>query len=286
MEYQSDHFKRTQPEDKHNKSTDVIIRSFQSRDSHVVREIFAGSMGEMRGPLVRDVMYQAIVYGVSLSLPAALFSVLWCSWFLAYYFLVLFAILLILFAALHIGFSRYIQSCLDTDLGDVESIYLCQKTSHMWVAEVNGRVIGMVALVSESDHEESFGKPRAAVGRLRRMAVLPEFRRLGVAKKLLNELLRYAKKIGYKHVVLLTTSAQEAALRFYPKHGFQLVSKKLANRALRGFYHFVYHYDLERLNKVTWMEHSQMKVAVATRRTGVKFDRKFDHFLPYKSFFF
>ena len=121
----------------------------------------------------------------------------------------------------------------------------------MWVAEVNGRVIGMVALVSESDHEESFGKPRAAVGRLRRMAVLPEFRRLGVAKKLLNELLSYAKKIGYKHVVLLTTSAQEAALRFYPKHGFQLVSKKLANRALRGFYHFVYHYDLERLNKVT-----------------------------------
>ena len=87
MEYQSDYFKRTQPEDKHNKSTDVIIRSFQSRDSHVVREIFAGSMGELRGPLVRDVMYQAIVYGVSLSLPAALFSVLWCSWFLAYYFL-------------------------------------------------------------------------------------------------------------------------------------------------------------------------------------------------------
>ena len=29
-----------------------------------------------------------------------------------------------------------------------------------------------------------------------------------------------------------------------------------------------------------------MKAAVATRRTGVKFDRKFDHFLPYKSFFF
>ena len=82
------------------------------------------------------------------------------------------------------------------------------------------------------------------------MAVSPEFRRLGVANKLLDKLLNYAKEVGYTDVVLLTTSAQEAALKFYPKHGFQLVSKRLANRALRGFYHFVYCYNLKKLQKV------------------------------------
>ena len=226
--------------------TDVIIRSFQSGDSHMVRNIFAQSMGEMRGPLVHDVMWQATLYGLLFLLPGGLLNYVWPLWSLKLYIMVLFALLLTLFVALHIGFSRYIQTCLDTDLDNVESIYLCQKKSHMWVAELHEKIIGMVALVPLDDHEDSFGKRRETVGRLRRMAVLPEFRRLGVARKLLNELLNYAREIGYEQVVLLTTSAQQAALNFYPKHGFKLVTKRLANRALRGFYHYVYCYDLER----------------------------------------
>lgn len=236
---------------KQDEYTDVIIRSFQARDSHVVRNIFAESMGEMRGPFVRDVMSQAILYGLSLLLPAGLLSFVWPFWSFKLHILVLFALLLTLFVGLHIGFSRYIQTCLHTDLDNVESTYLCQKKSHMWVAELNEKIIGMVALVPLDDHEDSFEKRRETVGRLRRMAVLPEFRRLGVARKLLDELLNHAREIGYKQVVLLTTSAQQAALNFYPKHGFQLVSKRLANRALRGFYHYVYCYDLEKRNKVS-----------------------------------
>jgi len=236
---------------KRHEYTDVIIRSFQSRDSHVVRNIFAESMGEMRGPFVRDVMSQAILYGLLLLLPAGLLNHIWPLWSFKLYILVLFGLLLTLFIGLHIGFSRYIQTCLHTDLDNVESTYLCQTKSHMWVAELHKKIIGMVALVPLDDHEDSFGRRRETVGRLRRMAVLPEFRRLGVARKLLSELLNHAREIGYEQVVLLTTSAQQAALSFYPKHGFQLVSKRLANRALRGFYHYVYCYDLERRNKVS-----------------------------------
>ena len=240
---------RSQAEVKQDEYTDVIIRSFQSRDSHVVRNIFAESMGEMRGPFVHDVMSQASLYGLLLVLPAGLLNHVWPLWSFKLYILVLFVVLLTLFVGLHIGFSRYIQTCLHTDLDNVESTYLCQTNSHMWVAELHEKIIGMVALVPLNDHEDSFGKRRETVGRLRRMAVLPEFRRLGVAKKLLNELLNHAREIGYEQVVLLTTSAQQAALSFYPKHGFHLVSKRLANRALRGFYHYVYCYDLERRNK-------------------------------------
>ena len=236
----------SQTEVKQDEDISVIIRSFQSRDSHVVRTIFAESMGEMRGPFVHDVMSQAILYGLLLLLPAGLLNQVWHLWSFKLCIVVLIALLLTLFIALHIGFSRYIQTCLHTDLDNMESTYLCQEKSHMWVAELDKKIIGMVALVPLDDHEVSFGKHREAVGRLRRMAVLPEFRRLGVARKLLNELLNYARKIGYEQVILLTTSAQQAALSFYPKHGFQLVTKRLANRALRGFYHYVYCYDLER----------------------------------------
>ncbi|XP_074607822.1 uncharacterized protein LOC141860577 [Acropora palmata] len=45
---------------------EVIIRSFELRDSHVIRNIFVTSMGEMRGPLVHDVMHQALLFGLCL----------------------------------------------------------------------------------------------------------------------------------------------------------------------------------------------------------------------------
>ena len=228
---------------------EVIIRSFELRDSHVIRNIFVTSMGEMRGPLVRDVMHQALLFGLWLVLPAAILDFMWSSWCLAFFLIALFVILLVLFFALHIGFSLYIKSCLNRDLYAIQDIYMCPKLAHMWVAEVSGQVVGMVGLVPEKEPIDGLGASRNAVGRLRRMAVLPDFRRLGIAKKLLHELLTFAKNTGYEHVVLLTTSAQEAALKFYPRYGFRLVSKKLANRALRGFYHFVFSFNLERLNK-------------------------------------
>ena len=246
MKLEKEHSNVTKLDGKQSRYTDIVIRPFKSCDTDVVRNIFAESMGEMRSPLVHDVMYQAIVYGLYLSLPAAVLSVVWFSWFLALYFIIFIFILIVLFALLHIGFSRYIQRCLDTDLGDIEHTYFEQKMSHLWVAECNRTVIGMVALVPDTDHEGCFGKSGEVVGRLRRMAVLPEFRRLGVAKQLLDTLLSYAKQVGYKQIVLLTTSAQEAAIKFYTKHDFQLVSKRLANRVMRGFYHFDYSYDLER----------------------------------------
>ena len=247
MEPQNNHFKTQRSSAMNDGHNDVIVRSFEQRDNHVVRKIFVSSMGEMRGPFVRDVMYQAILYGLFLVLPAAFLNIVWSSRFLAFYFVALFSLLLILFTALHIGFSLYIKGCLNMDLSSIQGAYMHQELSHMWVAEVDGRVVGMVGLVPDDEH--MFGKSRHAFGRLRRMAVLPKFRRLGIAKKLLYELLTYAKGVGYEHVVLLTTSAQEAALKFYPKHGFTLISEKLANRALRGFYHFVYRYDLEKLSK-------------------------------------
>ncbi|CAH3183844.1 unnamed protein product [Porites lobata] len=127
MKLEKEHSNVTKLDGKQSRYTDIVIRPFKSCDTDVVRNIFAESMGEMRSPLVHDVMYQAIVYGLYLSLPAAVLSVVWFSWFLALYFIIFIFILIVLFALLHIGFSRYIQRCLDTDLGDIEHTYFQQK---------------------------------------------------------------------------------------------------------------------------------------------------------------
>ena len=137
MKLEKEHSNATKLDGKQSRYTGIVIRPFESCDADVVRNIFAESMGEMRSPLVQDVMYQAIVYGLYLSLPAAVLSVVWFSWFLALYFIIFIFILIVLFAVLHIGFSRYIQRCLDTDLGDIEHTYFQQKMSHLWVAECN-----------------------------------------------------------------------------------------------------------------------------------------------------
>ena len=228
-----------------NGKADVVIRSFQSRDSQAVRDLFAVSMGEMRGPLVRDVMCRVGLYGSCLFVPCCAGTLVLSCWLFALFLVVSSAVVVALFAGIHIGFSIYIQDCLNTDLHNIESTYMCRKGSHFWVAEHNERIIGMVGLDSGDRHE---GAPREDFGRLRRMAVLPEFRRLGVAQKLVNVLLKHAKQIGFRRIDLLTTSAQQAAIRFYRNNGFRLVSKRLANRALRGFYHYIYTYDLDHVS--------------------------------------
>ena len=57
-------------------------------------------------------------------------------------------------------------------------------------------------------------------GKIGRMAVLPAYRRQGIASALLQHLLRLAKQQGHQHVVL---SAQQSVMALYLKHGFEPV---------------------------------------------------------------
>ena len=57
-----------------------------------------------------------------------------------------------------------INYCLKTDLLDVEKTYMSNKGCHMWVAEWNGQIVGMVGLIQNEDH-----KP--GIAELQRMSV-------------------------------------------------------------------------------------------------------------------
>ena len=57
-------------------------------------------------------------------------------------------------------------------------------------------------------------------GTLGRMFVAPEFRRLGLARRLLDTALAFAREIGLEQLTLIVDEKNEAARRLYDSYGF------------------------------------------------------------------
>ena len=141
----------------------------------------------------------------------------WRSAVFLLYILICAITLSMLYIHVYIECWKFINSCLATDLKDIEKVYMTNNGCHMWIAEWNGKVVGMVGLV----HNEN---QKPGMAELQRMSVSPACRRMGVAGKLLDELLNYAKDQRLERLVLTTTNAQTPAIRLYRKYGFKLVA--------------------------------------------------------------
>ena len=92
-------------------------------------------------------------------------------------------------------------------------------------AELNGAVIGFInggttdapTLPDELYHDVRLHRPDGAYQTVFGLDVLPEYRRAGVAGRLLDTLVQHAKERGKKGVVL---TCKEHLISFYEKHGF------------------------------------------------------------------
>jgi DNA-binding MarR family transcriptional regulator/GNAT superfamily N-acetyltransferase len=85
-----------------------------------------------------------------------------------------------------------------------------------WIAEMDGQIVGSVFVVQDSEE----------VARLRLLLVDPRARGLGLGKRLVHECIRFAKRKGYKKLVLWTANVLEAARNIYKKAGFELVKEE------------------------------------------------------------
>ncbi len=85
-----------------------------------------------------------------------------------------------------------------------------------WIAEVDGAPAGSVFCVREND----------TTARLRMLLVERWARGLGVGTRLVDEVLRFARRAGYQRVVLSTYDVLASARRIYQAAGFTLVSEE------------------------------------------------------------
>ncbi len=206
---------------------EVQIRSYRDSDYVDCREIFAEGMQQLINPITHIIFPKLLWYIAMATIFAIVASVKWSEWiFIASVFMSV-VLLAFLYIRIYIECWEFINDCHKTDLLDIDKSYMSNKGCHMWVAEWNGKVVGMVGLIHHENH-----KP--GVAELQRTSVTTTCRKMGIAWKLLNELVKYAREERLEKIVLKTSTAQGPAIGLYKKFGFKLVNVQKMFQDMKG----------------------------------------------------
>jgi DNA-binding MarR family transcriptional regulator/N-acetylglutamate synthase-like GNAT family acetyltransferase len=84
------------------------------------------------------------------------------------------------------------------------------------IAEMNGEIVGSVFIVYSSE----------TVAKLRLLLVEPEARGMGLGFRLVQECIAFARRAGYRKLVLWTNSVLVEARHIYAKSGFKMVKQE------------------------------------------------------------
>jgi N-acetylglutamate synthase-like GNAT family acetyltransferase len=96
---------------------------------------------------------------------------------------------------------------------------LAEWLDQFWVAEHQGRVVGMAGM-------ERYGDS----GLLRSVAVTQEWRGTGIGRTLVDRVLKEGRAAGVREVYLLTTTAEH----YFPRLGFGCVDRETVPAALQA----------------------------------------------------
>ncbi|WP_162428600.1 GNAT family N-acetyltransferase [Pontibacter pudoricolor] len=86
----------------------------------------------------------------------------------------------------------------------------------VWVAEHQGKIVGFLLLTHRPDN----------ASQLRFFLIEPEYRGVGLGKKLMDLFMAFHKEKGYTSSYLWTTHEQEPAIALYKRYGFRLTEEK------------------------------------------------------------
>lgn len=106
----------------------------------------------------------------------------------------------------------------------------------IWFAEINGEMIGSIAIVSHSDIK----------AQLRWFIIHPSFRGTGLGRDLFDKAINYCYDRKFQKVFLDTTQDQQTAIKMYRKQGFKKVSQVKNEAWGRVLTEEIYELTLER----------------------------------------
>ena len=104
-------------------------------------------------------------------------------------------------------------------VGQVASEFLRKnnpKREHCWIARMNDQVVGSVFLVEKSK----------TTAKLRLLYVEPTARGQGIGAALVKRCIAFARRAGYRRIVLWTNTVLHAARRIYEAEGFELIREE------------------------------------------------------------
>ena len=116
------------------------------------------------------------------------------------------------------GFDRTFESYVAGSLS--EYALSGSPRERLWIAELDGRIVGSIAIVASSPQ----------VAQLRWFLVDPGARGAGIGRKLLNEAVSFCESSRYRSVFLWIVSALTAAARLYVSIGFRKVEENPRRR--------------------------------------------------------
>ena len=86
----------------------------------------------------------------------------------------------------------------------------------VWICEHHGRMVGFLLLMHRSE----------TAAQLRFFLIEPEYRGVGLGKKLMGLYMEFLRSCGYRSTYLWTTDELPAAASLYLREGFRLVEEK------------------------------------------------------------
>ena len=114
-----------------------------------------------------------------------------------------------------------------SDIENIEESYFNDECNHLWVAQLDDQVVGMVGVVRSGKH----------TAEIRRLRVEKQHQGSGIAARLVQTALGHCKHHGYLKIVLDTRFDPDAARDLFDRFGFQHTrTKNVHGKDLLEFY--------------------------------------------------